>query len=573
MDMPITILVICRPKAEFHLIGRLLAQIHHTDYQVIWLNRLDDGLEAMVRGNCDVVLLDYHWNNGSAMQAVRTARSRGCTLPIVVMTDDVESEVDRTAIAAGASDYLIKGQIDSLLLERTLRYAMERNASEKKLAQLAHFDPLANIPNRILFRDRLEHAVELSRREGIPFALLYLDLDGFKEINDRCGHDAGDEVIRQCARRLKECIRKSDSVARIGGDEFTILLEHTNDPTHIAHVAQKVIDTLSQAMSVGAEEVSVGVSIGVAVYPEAGDDAQSLQKHADTAMYQAKQIPGSAYCFYTASVGEPHPHSPQESELRQALRGNQIEARYRRRLNAASGSLIELGLELRWHHPERGLVGGEHCRDVAQQAGLTAELNDWSLQQGLQDLAQLQKAGWKQLCLMVPVSAAQLTDPNIRERLERLLVENGVRGESLGLELTEADLAEHRQAVLSPMVELVQLGCHFSLAEFGCGSASLGLLQRLPVTSVRIAEPLLVDAGQTEAGRRLLEGLVQFAHHLGKAVVAGGYCDHEQHQSLCQLGCDLVNAADEHEPQTLAAIQGRSNAAAVTAVAYPARGS
>ena len=556
MEKTVTILVICRAKAEFHLIGRLLAQVHHTDYQVIWLNRLDDGLDAMVRANCDVVLLDYHWNSDSALQTVRTARSRGCTLPIVVMTDDVEAEVDSTAIAAGASDYLIKGRIDSQLLERTLRYAIERNATEKKLAQLAHYDPLANIPNRILFRDRLEHAVELSRREGIPFALLYLDLDGFKEINDACGHDAGDEVIRRCAQRLKECIRKSDSVARIGGDEFTILLEHTDDPAHIAHVAQKVIDSLSQPMTFGEQEVSVGVSIGIAVYPEAGDDAQSLQKHADMAMYQAKQLSGSAYRFYAASLNQSRQHSPLEDELREAMRHDQLEARYRRRLAAATGHLIELGLELCWRHPERGLQSAAYCREVARQAGLEAALNCWALRQGLQDMQQLQRMGWSKLCLMVPVTAAQLMDPNFKVKVERLLGETGVRGACLGFEMTEADLAEHRQSVLSPMVELVQLGCHFSLAEFGCGSASLGLLQRLPVTSVRIAEPLLMDAGQTEAGRRLLQGLVQFAHHLGKAVVASGYSDQEQFQSLCKLGCDLVDAADEPEPLSLSALPG-----------------
>jgi diguanylate cyclase (GGDEF)-like protein len=276
MEKRIKILFIDREQGEYLLIADLLSQIRHVSYELTWINQLDAALNAILSGAYDVVLLDFFWGDRNARELLDTLKTQLHKTPVVVMTDVMETEVDRAAIASGASDYLIKGQIDSQLLERTLRYAIERKQAELRLNRLAHYDSLTDIPNRILFLDRLEHAVRLAERDNDSFAIMFIDLNGFKQVNDSFGHDVGDEVIRQCAARLSECMRRSDSVARMGGDEFTLLLENTDNTTDIARIAEKIIEMLSSPFQVNDYELNVGCSIGIALYPQAGCDADSL---------------------------------------------------------------------------------------------------------------------------------------------------------------------------------------------------------------------------------------------------------------------------------------------------------
>lgn len=221
MEKKIKILFIDREQGEYLLIAEVLSHIRNVEYELVWCDQLDSALNKILSQEFDVALLDYYWGDTSARDLLNAARVQACQTPIVVMTDEMETEVDREAIRAGAADYLIKGQIDHFLLERTLRYAIERKQTEQHLTRLAHYDPLTDVPNRILFRDRLEHAIHLAERDNASFTLMFIDLNGFKQVNDNFGHDAGDAIIRICAERLNACLRRSDSVARMGGDEFT----------------------------------------------------------------------------------------------------------------------------------------------------------------------------------------------------------------------------------------------------------------------------------------------------------------------------------------------------------------
>src|SRR5690554_3730473 len=196
MDRIVKILFINSDESEYLLIAALLSEIHHADYQLVWHARLEGALQAILADDYDLVLLDYYWGDNNARELIRAAKSQASQAPIVVMTEQMEAEVDQDAIRGGASDYLIKGQIDIQLLERTLRYAIERKRTEQHLSRLAHYDPLTDIPNRILFRDRLEHAIRLAHRDNTSFTLMFIDLNGFKQVNDSFGHDAGDQIIR-----------------------------------------------------------------------------------------------------------------------------------------------------------------------------------------------------------------------------------------------------------------------------------------------------------------------------------------------------------------------------------------
>ena len=295
MEKTTKILFIDREHGEYLLIADILAHVHLVEYELTWCNQLETALPKILSQEYDVVLLDYYWGDQNARDLLNSARVQACQTPIVVMTDEMETEVDREAIRAGASDYMIKGQIDSQLLERTLRYAIERKQTELHLARLAHYDPLTDIPNRILFRDRLEHAIRLAERDKTLFSLMFIDLNGFKQVNDTYGHGAGDEVLRELSHRIEAQVRGSDVAARYGGEEFVILLPHTGVEAGklLAERIRNAVSTSPVVFGDG-KELTITASIGIAsAAPQEGDFdlktlGESLIARADVALYSAK---------------------------------------------------------------------------------------------------------------------------------------------------------------------------------------------------------------------------------------------------------------------------------------------
>jgi diguanylate cyclase (GGDEF)-like protein len=539
MDTIIKILLIDKEHSEYLLVGHLLAQVHHTDYQLTWANSLDGVQDQILSDDFDVILLDYHWGETNCLDLLNGARSQGCKVPIIVMTHEMEVEVDREAIRHGASDYLIKGHIEYQLLERTIRYAIERKAAEYKLAKLAHYDHLTNVPNRILFRDRLEHAIQLAARDDLSFTLMYLDLDGFKQVNDSFGHDAGDELIQACAERLRACMRKSDSVARIGGDEFTILLEHIDSTADIAHIAEKVLEVISRPYQIGSHQVVIGCSIGIAVYPDAGIDVDNLQKNADMAMYRAKLVEGSAYRFFTDAMNvEARRQLLLESELRRALRRDEFCLHYQPRVDIVTGEILGVEALLRWSHPERGLVCPAEFMAVAEDTGLIVPLGYWAIHRACQDLKRMQLAGLPPIVMAINLSLRQFNDDKLVERIATIAQETGVNVRQLEFEITETAIMENMDLVALCMRALSQLGCRFALDDFGTGYSSFLHLQRLPISTIKIDKGFVADIPRKREDATLVKAMVDLAHSLGKEVIAEGVETSEQLALLRDFGCD-----------------------------------
>ncbi|TQV70755.1 EAL domain-containing protein [Exilibacterium tricleocarpae] len=549
MDTTIKILFINNEHAEYLLVGDLLRQVRHTDYRLTWCDRLEYAMDELMTDQYDVVLLDYHWGNGNGRDLLEGARTMGCQVPILVMTDEMEAELDRQIIRTGASDYLVKGSIDSQLLERTLRYAIERKAAELKLARLAHYDILTNVPNRILFRDRLEHALQLAERGQRPFTLMYMDLDDFKLVNDSYGHDVGDALIRACAERLSTCMRKSDSVARIGGDEFTILLEATASTTSIVHIAQKIVTEITRPYYLSGQQVTIGCSLGIAVYPDAGRDADTLQKHADMAMYQAKQEEGSTYRFFTEVMNEQARRQlVLEGELRQALSEGEFVLHYQPRIDIGSGNMVALEALIRWCHPQRGLLMPEAFLATAESSGLIVDIGYWVVQQACEDLRRLRALQSPALNVAVNLSLRQFTDNSLVTRIAGILAETGVDSRHLEFELTETTVMANLDRVSLCIRALAQMGVNFALDDFGTGVSSFVHLQRIPLSTLKIDRQFIDNIDSNANDRRLVRSMIAFAHSMEKNVVAVGVESKAQLSFLRQCRCDQVQGFHLCEP-------------------------
>jgi diguanylate cyclase len=551
----IKILFIDREQGEYLLIAEILSHIRHVEYELVWCNDLDSALNKVLSQEFDVALLDYYWGRQSARDLLNAARVQACQTPIVVMTDEMETEVDSEAIRAGAADYLIKGQIDHLLLERALRYAIERKRTEQHLTRLAHYDPLTDIPNRILFRDRLEHAIHLAERDNVSFTLMFIDLNGFKQVNDNFGHDAGDAIIRICAERLSSCLRRSDSVARMGGDEFTLLLQNIAVNTDVAHIAEKVIDAVEQPADINGHEVVVGCSIGIAIYPQAGRDAETLLKHADMAMYKAKQEDGSSYRFFTEMMNQDvRRQLLLESDLRAALRRQQFVLHYIPRVDVNTGKVIALEALLRWDKPGVGILNASDFIATAEETGIITALGYWVIRQACNDLKLLQEHFEGHLMMAINLSMRQFKDDNLVHEVARIFADNDIQPGDIEFEISETVFADNIELVSLCMRPLSFFGINFLLDSFGAGNSSLLHLQRLPISTVKIDLGFLQELNRSHTDKRLVAAMITLAHNLGKLVVAAGVETKEQKEWLKEKGCDLMQGYYFSAPKSYAEI-------------------
>lgn len=541
MNTSLDVLFVDRDQGEYLLLADLLARVPGVDYRLSWHPQLDDVADRILAGDFDLVLLDYYWGEQTVRDLLNSVRVQAGATPIVVMTDTMDPVVDATAIRAGAADYVVKNDIDPERFERVLRYAIERKAAEQHLTRLAHYDPLTDIPNRILFADRLEHAIRLADRDRTAFTLMFVDLDGFKRVNDSFGHEVGDAVIRICAERLQLCLRRSDSVARMGGDEFTLLLENLHAITDVAHTAEKVIEVLSAPLSIGGYDIRIGCSIGIALYPEAGGNSETLLKSADLAMYRAKAEEGDSFCFYTGTMDrQVHRQLSMERDLQRALRDGQLSLDYQPRVEAASGRPLAVEALVRWHHPQHGRLAAAEFVRLAEDTGMIAEIGYWVLEQVCRNLHALREAAGGALSASVNLSVRQFADEQLVPRVADILRQWEVPAGDLVFDLSERGFNDQLDRVSLCMRPLSYLGVGFALDDFGTGRCDLSALQRLPIGAVKIDSRFIAQLRASRPERRLVSTMIGLAHSLGKTVVAEGVESEPARRWLVEAGCDQL---------------------------------
>lgn len=413
----------------------------------------------------------------------------------------------------------------------------ERKRQEEKIHQLAYMDELTGLANRRMFFDRLQLALANAHRHNHTLAVLFLDLDLFKRINDTLGHQAGDQALKEVARRLQTTLREGESVARIGGDEFTILIPEVNGCKSLQILAQRIISQLERPVQLLQQEFFLTTSIGISLYPKDGHTAELLVKHADVAMYQAKSAGRNQYSFYQASSSQQNEDELKlEQALRQALRQQQLQVYYQPKFALKTGELTGLEALLRWQDPELGSVSPAMFIPLAEKLGLIHQLGEQVLRQVC---AQLRD--WQDLALPVAIniSALQLTEPDFLPRLRAILEQSGISAKLLELELTESCLIpEHADYTLSVLTELKELGLRLSIDDFGTGYSSLSYLRRLPLDALKIDRSFIRDLPESESGSQITLAIIAMGKALGLEVIAEGIELAAQRQFLLDAGCD-----------------------------------
>lgn len=489
----------------------------------------------------DLIVSDYtlpHFNGLAALDLWKTA---GLDMPFLIVSGSIGEETAVAAMKAGANDYLMKDNLSRLVpaIQRGLaetRVRQERRRAEETIHQLAYYDVLTKLPNRILLRDQLQHAIRSGQDEHTPVALLLMDLDRFKEINDTLGHPHGDRLLEQIGPRVQAASPASATVARLGGDEFAMVVPAA-DARQATLIAEKILRAIEEPFTIEGLPLAVEASIGIAIAPDHGVDPDRLIQCADVAMYLAK-AKRSGHVIYQPDLDQ---HSPRRlalfGELRHAIDRKQLFLLYQPKIDLPSGRLTGVEALIRWKHPEHGIVPPDEFIPVAERSGLIKPLTLWVLESALGQCRAWQQAGLP-LSVAVNLSARNLHDLELPEQVARHLRASGVAPASLELEITESVVMSDPARAMDVLTRLSALGAKLSIDDFGTGYSSLGYLKRLPVHQLKIDKSFIIDLARNSGDTVIVRSTIELAHNLGLTVVAEGVETPEVRKKLIELRCD-----------------------------------
>ncbi|HLB17060.1 MAG TPA: EAL domain-containing protein [Burkholderiales bacterium] len=455
-------------------------------------------------------------------------RSEGKTVGVLAINSKVREPDERLLQAMRA----IGSQVGQFL---------QRRQAEGRLAYLAQYDGITGLPNRNLLRDRLDQAIQRARREAKQVAVLFADLDRFKLVNDTLGHQVGDQLLAEVGTRLRALVRASDTVSRFSGDEFVVVLPDLARAEDAGTVASKLLDGLTAPFSLGGRETVVNLSIGIALCPADSDDAESLLKAADAAMYRAKEAGRGRYCFFTAEMNRQSEARLQlQTELRRALERREFRLVYQPKVELPSRRVCGVEALLRWQHPERGMVSPAEFIPVLEETGLIVPVGEWVIEAACAQINAWRSAGLAPLPVAVNVSARQLELKDLDRQIVALIASSGVDPALLEIEITESYLMKDPEHAIRVLRNLREAGIGISIDDFGTGYSSLAYLTRLPVSALKVDRSFVRDATTDANAAAIVRTVVDLAHNLGFVVVAEGVETEEQVAFLADQGCDLA---------------------------------
>ncbi len=487
------------------------------------VSRLEEALDAVHLDDFQIILADLTLPDARGLDAVTRLQAASPKVPIIVLTGLQDDEIARHALALGAQDYLLKSELEPKGLQRTVRHAVERKQAEMRLSFMAHYDPLTELGNRNQFNSRVAHAVARFGRESQRFSVLYLDLDGFKEVNDLHGHAAGDAVLKEVANRIRHAVREPDSVARLGGDEFAVLLENVQERGAAATVAHRIARAVDEPIPHGSSALRVRSSIGIAFFPEDGTGIDGLLRSADAAMYQAKREGGGSFRFAHADMSRPAAHDgPSADEIERAFARGEIELFFQPQFSVLDRRLTALEALIRWNRGPGDMVLPRELLPRIESVGWMDRLGAWAIEEATDRLTLWRRKSHRDLRIAVNVSPAQLASDLVYDAARRALDEGRLSRGALEVELTEDSLLSNCRQSRARLDDLRGHGVRIAVDDFGKGTSSLAYLQELTVDKLKIDRSFIAPVNDSSSESPIASCIIGLGRHLGLDVVAEG---------------------------------------------------
>jgi diguanylate cyclase (GGDEF)-like protein/PAS domain S-box-containing protein len=513
---------------------------------VVFLNRMAEKMtgwsreEARGRSATDVLRTVDGVGGVAVPNAVESAMKEGktkgieanCSICILVRRDGFECEIENTVTPVRDQDGVVTGAVAAFHDVTAAR------ARSLEMSHQAQHDSLTDLPNRILFNDRLTQAISLVERQGKQLALMFVDLDHFKKINDSLGHGVGDKLLTSVAKRLVSCVRRTDTVSRLGGDEFVILLSQVEREEDAAFTARKILRALAVPHVIEGKSLDVSVSVGVSTYPTDGPDAESLMNKADTAMYEAKQHGRNNYQFFRPEMQTGLAERQLlERDLRCALGRNEFLLLYQPKFNLQTGEITGVEALIRWVHPQRGMISPAQFVPIAEECGLILSIGRWVLLEACKQARAWSDAGLGIVPVAVNVSAAEFGDKDFLSGVRATLIATGVAPPNLELELTETVLMDDAESAVETLRALKSIGVQLAIDDFGTGFSSFTYLQRFPVDALKLDQSFVHEITENHTDATILSAMINIGNSLKQRVIAEGVETREQLKFLQRHEC------------------------------------
>jgi len=506
--------------------------------ELVHVDCLNAALEALGSSGFDVILLDLHLPDASGLDCVRAIARVSPTTPIVVLSGEDREDYAIGILNEGVQDYLVKWEGEGKTILRAIRYAIERKRAELRLNHMATHDSLTQIPNRSYFMEYLHKAVSRARRQGSSLALVFLDLDQFKSVNDTLGHHYGDTLLVEASQRIECAVRDGDIIARMGGDEFAVLLENVPDVAAAETVARKLTETLCEPYLLDGHQVSTTVSIGVTVFPNDPGDPDTLIKNADIAMYQAKHAGRNGFKFFTERMHREILHQHEmASDLRRALEDDEFRLVYQPQFRLADGRLSGAEALIRWHHRDGYVVPPAEFIGIAEDVGQIIPLGRWIASAAFRQALAWRQSGHDVGRLAINVSPRQILHASFCDDLRRLLADFALDPQAIELEVTESCLVQDVRTAQRVLRELKDLGFTLAIDDFGTGHSCLDYLRRFPIDTLKLDRSFVKDVGVNRHGPAICRAILSMAESLDMDSVAEGIETEEQLAFLTEHGC------------------------------------
>jgi diguanylate cyclase (GGDEF)-like protein len=543
IDEAPSILLVEDNPGDVRLVEELLRAAWVVAGSINHVSSVEDAIGRVAKDVPACILLDLSLPDAQGIGTLQRVRDAHPSVPIVVLTGTDDEAQAVQAVQEGAQDYLIKGQVDGHLLGRAIRYAIERKFAEVQLSHQALHDPLTGLANRALLMERLAQALARTERRPSSVAVLFLDIDRFKTINDNFGHEVGDSVLACIGDRLRKALRPEDMASRFGGDEFVVLCEDLEDDRHVVTIAKRIGRSISEPISLEAGEVVVTTSIGIAAARGIGDRPEVLLRDADAAVYRAKERGRDRFEFFDQRMrARLLGRSRRESELRHAIDAGELRLYYQPLVVVDDLRVGRVEALVRWEHPRLGLLLPREFIPVAEETGFIVDLGSWVLREACCQTVRWEHASPDQrsISIAVNVSPRQLDHLDFEDTVWQILEETGAEPKNLWFEITETAFMDPARPVLKMLGRLRELGIHLAIDDFGTGYSSLSHLRQFRIDELKVDQTFVQGLERDAEDSSIVAAVVSLAHNLGLSAVAEGVETAEQSRRVQLVGCDLA---------------------------------